>query len=66
MPSLSEGVVVLTDKDGHGPTGFPVDAVYEFDQAVWEQLDAAWRKRGVVRLKTLWQEAQPLPALLSD
>ena len=58
--------IILTNKDGSGPIGFPLDAVYEFDAAVWAQLDAAWRQHDVVRLKALWRNARRFVGVSSD
>jgi hypothetical protein len=56
-----------TDQEVAGwSVGFPVNAIYEFDEGVYENILAAFKADDRQRVGALWKKARPLTAALPD
>ena len=69
-----DGLVYIVSPDLRGTDqevatwsiGFPPDAVYEFDESVYEGILAAFKAADSSRLDAMWKKAKPLRDALPD
>ncbi len=59
---ISADIVEVVGEDGSKSIGFPLDAVFLFDQSLFRKLRAAYDAGQQDNLENAWNEAEPMIA----